>query len=77
MKDGSNLRYEHKLKCLREEKSIEIELTIIQSKKNQLQTLKQTKTACNPKDSKRLSRNDGTYETYAVGHYKSRTNSSL
>ena len=53
MKDGSKLRYEHKLKCLFEE-------NIIQSKKHQLQTITQTKTACSPKDSKRIHKNDGT-----------------
>ena len=60
MKDGSKLRHEHKLKCLREEKSIEFEQNIIQSKKHQLQTITQTKTDCSPLDTKRIMKNDGT-----------------
>ena len=69
---GSKLRHKHKLECLLEEKSIEIEQTIIQSKKHQLQTITQTKTTCSPKDSKRIMTNDGTYKTYAVGHYRTK-----
>jgi hypothetical protein len=77
MMDGCKLRHEHKLKCLREEKPVEVEQTIILSNKHQLKTVTQTKTACSPIDSKRLPKSDGTHETWAVGHHKTRTNSSL